>query len=45
MFYNSYFNLGICQKNLNKYDVSINNLLISLNYTQDCFNKKMEVLH
>lgn len=45
MLYNSHFNLGICQKKLKKYDLSINNLLIALNYTIKGVGNKIEALH
>lgn len=32
MLYNSYFNLGVCQKKMEKLEESLNNLFIALNY-------------
>ncbi len=45
MLYCSYFNLGICQKKNNKFEDSLNNLFIALNYATDGFGKKIDVLN
>ena len=45
MLYNSYFNLGICQKKIKKLEESLNNLLIALNYAYDGFGKKVDVIN
>lgn len=45
MLYNSYFNLGVCQKKCLKLEESLNALFIALNYAFDGFGKKIDVLN
>lgn len=45
MLYNSYYNLGVCQKKNGRLEESINNLFIALNYASDGFGKKVDVIN
>jgi tetratricopeptide (TPR) repeat protein len=44
MLYNSYYNLGVCQKKMKKLEESLNNLVIAWNYAFEGHGKKIDVL-
>lgn len=45
MLYNSYYNLGVCQKKTHRLEECLNNLFIAFNYACDGFGKKIDVLN